>query len=344
MSRLIVPAFKGPNVKVQGVSAKDLCGWRPDEERQADFASQVQPLAIVAPRLMRTERKDVHLWLALKQVHPTWRRGAQGIGDCVSWGAELCATMLMALQHVKGQGRFIAEAATEPIYGGCRVEALGKSRGGRSDGAFGASAAKWMRDWGVILRVDMSQETGNSEHNLRTYDKGRAKEWGDYGCGGARDAGKLDGAARNMPVQHVVLVQSVEECVAAITNLYPVSIASMAGFGSMQRDERGVVRRSGQWAHQMMIGGIRWRAGQPEFRIFQSWGDSCKGPDPGINDPAISACSWWATAEDVAWILRTGDCWCFGDLVGLPPQQLDLVQPANRWYQPNIETHHTLAV
>lgn len=337
-------AYKGPRFQVHGTPVRDLCGWRPDDERTADFASQVRPLASVSPVLLQTERKDVHLWNALKQVHPSWRRGAQGIGDCVSWGAELCATMLMALQSVKGTSQFVAEGATEPIYGGCRVEALGKDRGGRSDGAFGASAAKWLRDWGCILRVDMSQETGISEHDLRSYSKTRAKDWGDYGCGGRNDRGKLDGAAREMPIQHVVQVTTVEECAAAIGNLYPVSIASMAGFGQMRRDSRGVCKRSGQWAHQMMIGGVRWRAGEPEFRIFQSWGDSCSGPDPGINDPAISACSWWSTAADVGWILRTGDCWCFGDIQGLPPQRLDLVYPASKWYQPNTQTYHTLAV
>lgn len=294
---------------------------------------------------MMTEKRDVFLWEALRQVHPRWQRGAQGIGDCVSWGAELAVTMLMALQHVKGQSRFIAEAATESIYGGCRVEALGKRSGGWSDGAFGAGAAKWVRDWGAILRVDMSKETGNAEHDLRRYDSKKAKDWGNYGCGGKNDQDKLDGAARLMPLQHVVAVDTVEECAAAVMNGYPVTIASMAGFGRMVRDSRGVARRSGQWAHQMMIGGVRWRGGASEHRIFQSWGPrAASGPDPGIDWPAVSGCSWWTTAEDVEWILRTGDCWAFGDIAGLPPQKLDITLPASKAYQPHLNPTHTLAV
>lgn len=330
---------------INGLAISDLCGWRPDENRIADFAAKNPRLSLVAPHLLTRERKDVFLWLALLRCKPNWLRGNQGIGDCVSWGAELAATCLMALQACKGTAKFIAEAATEPIYGGCRVEALGKRSGGWSDGAFGAAAAKWLRDWGVILRVDMSSQTGNAEHDLRKYVSKRAKDWGNYGCGGQNDGGKLDGAARLMPVQHVVGVETIEEAAAAIQNCYPITIASNAGFGDMVRNDRGICRIVGEWAHQMCILGVRWRAGEPEFRIFQSWGPkSCSGSDPGIEQAAINGCSWWATAEDVAWILKTGDCWIYGDVFGLPPQNLDIVSPANRWYQPDRKPTHTLAV
>jgi helicase len=80
------------------------------------------------------------------------------------------------------------------------------------------------------------------------------------------------------------------------------------------------------------LGGLRWRAGNPEFRIFQSWGPrSCSGPDPGINDAAISGCSWWSVAEDIAWILRTGDCWVLGDQRGLPKRTVHSCDPAAAW-------------
>lgn len=318
---------------INGVRILDLCKWVPDDRRISDFNQENSQLQYVAPHLLNTAKEDTFLWNALLAVHPSWRRGAQGIGDCVSWGAELVCTVLMALQAAKGQSRWIAEAATEPIYGGGRVEAQGRSRGGYSDGSFGAAAAKWLRDWGVLLRVDYSQDTKNPEHDLRQYSKKKAKEWGNFGCGGSRDNGVLDGAARQFPVQHVVAVKTVAEAAAAICNLYPITIASMAGFGSMNRDSRGMCRIVGQWAHQMCVLGVRFRAGEPEFRIFQSWGDSCSGPDPGIDKPVISACSWWCSAKDMAWILRSGDCWIFGDIAGLPAQSLDVVRPLSRWYQ-----------
>ena len=328
---------------INGVRIEDLCKWVPDDERIADFNGENSRLRYVAPHLLQTSRVDTFLWLALLMCHPRWRRGAQGIGDCVSWGAELVATVLMALQACKGDSRWITEAATEPIYGGGRVEAQGKKQGGYQDGSFGAAAAKWLRDWGVILRLNYGDETGNLEHDLRKYSKDKAKEWGNWGCGGQNDNDILDGVARQFPIQHVVAVQDVDEAAAAICNLYPITIASMAGFGDMRRDSRGVVRRTGQWPHQMCVLGVRFRAGEPEFRIFQSWGDSCSGPDPGIDHAVISACSWWATAEDMAWILRSGDCWIMGDIGGLPAQSLEVVQPLSRWYQPSrSEPQYTL--
>lgn len=311
------------------------------EDRLADDLQVVLREVVGVERFHHAGR--VHC-ITVEEDHTFICNGVQ-VSNCVSWGSELVVTNLMCLKHVKGQGRFIAEAATEAIYGGCRVEALGKSRGGRSDGAFGAAAAKWVRDWGVILRTDMSQLTGIDEHDLREYSGQKAKDWGDYGCGGRRDGGKLDTAAKEMPVQHVVGVSSVEEAAAAIQNMYPITIASMAGFGDMRRDSNGICRRRGQWAHQMCVLGIRWRAGQPEFRVFQSWGPrSCSGPDPGIHHPAISGCSWWITPEDMAWILRTGDCWIHGDVHGLPPQNLEITRPASYWFQKDRPITYELAV
>lgn len=326
-------------------NVQNLCGWVPNPEGSAELEGQVGSVGSSAGHLLSTPKKDAYLWLALLAVLPNWRRGAQGIGDCVSWGAELASTMLMALQHVKGVSRFVAEAATEPIYGGCRVEALGKRSGGWSDGAFGAAAAKWMRDWGVLLRVPYAQETGNQEHDLTRYDKERAKNWGNYGCGGQHDQGKLDAMAKLFPCQHVVACKSALEAAAAIANGYTVTIASMAGYGDMRRDSRGIVRRSGQWAHQMMLGGVRWVAGEPLFRCFQSWGaKSASGPDPGIESEAISGCSWWITAEDLEWICKSGDCWVIGDVHGLPPQSIDLIEPASRWAHAGvIPSSYTLA-
>ncbi len=194
----------------------------------------------------------------------------------------MAATFLMAIDAVAGTGSWIEEAATEPIYGGCRVEALGKTRGGRSDGAFGYAAAKWLKEYGVVLRTDYSKQTGNREHDLRKYDGKKEKEWGDYGCGGSADKGKLDAVAKQHPVEHIAQVKTVEEAIAALQNYYPITIASMAGFGDMKRDAEGMCYWVNQWAHQMALGAIKWVNGKPRFRVMQSWGDSCSGPDPGI--------------------------------------------------------------
>jgi hypothetical protein len=279
-------------------------------------------LAMHLPHLMRQRTKrDVYLWEALLAVKPSWQRGAQGIGDCVSWGAELCATILLAQLAVTGQSAWIEEAATEAIYGGCRVEALGERAGGYEDGAAGSWAAQWLNNFGVLLRIDYSQQTGNPDHDLRHYDERRAKEWGNYGCGGENDKGALDAIAKVYPVKDVTQVRSVEEAAASIDAGCPVSVASMAGFGDMKRDAEGICRIDGSWAHQMMFAGVRHLRGEPFLQCFQSWGKSCSGPFPGIAHPAILDCSWLVSPEDANKMLGADDSFAYSRVEGfaLPP-------------------------
>lgn len=285
----------------------------------------------VNPRLLSTKKVNTYLWLALLATNSSWKRGSQGIGDCVGWGAELAATTLMGLQHVQGISRFEGEASTEASYGGARVEARGRQSGGWSDGAYGFAAAKFYRDWGVILRKDYSKETGNPEHDMRRYGKTKAKDWGNYGCGGQRDKGKLDSIAKRMPINQVVGVKDPAEAESLILNGYPITIASAVGFKGMRRNSLGVVRRSGRWNHQMVVLGVRYLNGTLYFRVFNSWGKCASGADPGVEHEAIKDTSWWITEQDMAYILKSGDCWGFSDVEGLPKREIDLIKVASNW-------------
>lgn len=311
---------------------KEHYGWVPQWDEINRAASSCGHVGSVNPRLFSSRKVDTFLWLALLEVTDgKWKRGSQGIGDCVSWGAELAATTLMSLQHVQGTNRFIAEAATESCYGGARVEARGRQSGGWSDGAYGYAAANFYRDWGVTLRIDYSKQTGNPEHDLRRYSKSKAKDWGNYGCGGQKDKGKLDAISKQMPILQVVQVKTVPEAENAILNGYPITIASAVGFKGIRRNSEGVVRRSGRWMHQMVVLGVRYLKGKLYFRVFNSWGKCASGPDPGIEHESIRDCSWWITEQDMAYILKSGDCWAFSDVQGMPKRDIDLVKVANNW-------------
>jgi hypothetical protein len=186
-------------------------GYVPDPAHTERYVESLPfpRLADDLPHLIRQRTpRDVFLWLPLLKVKPSWQRGAQGIGDCVAWGAELAATFLMAMQHVAGESGWVEEAATEAIYGGCRVEALGKRLGGYEDGAAGSWAAEWLGRYGVLCRVDYAQQTGNAEHDLRQYSAQRAKQWGHFGCGGSSDKGALDSVAKQHPI-HAYQVHSI---------------------------------------------------------------------------------------------------------------------------------------
>lgn len=178
--------------------------------------------------------------------------------NCTSWGMELAATTLMATQDRLGGGQFVAEAATEPLYGGARVECAGGKPGGSrpagsQDGAVPAWCALFVKEYGVTLRLDYSRETGNPEHDLRVYSGKKAKNWGNSGCGGANDGGKLDTVAKEHPINHIAQVRNVTEAIASLNNGYAFTMGSQAGFGQMRRDDNGICRWVDTWGHQMCL-------------------------------------------------------------------------------------------
>src|SRR4051812_4357194 len=182
--------MNGPNDLHSSDAHLALCGYTPDLPATRAFVATLrQPtLREAAPDLLRQEKRDTVLWPAIVRLNPEWERGSQGIGDCVSWGYEMACTTLMSLQvFERNLEPVFRRAATEAIYGGSRVEASGHKTGGWSDGSYGAVAAKWVRDWGVLLRDDYSKRTSIAEHDLREYSSKRAKNWGNWGCGGEDD-------------------------------------------------------------------------------------------------------------------------------------------------------------
>lgn len=320
----------------QIVSLDGNFGYVPNREGTKRFIESlpIRSFSEVDAMRSRTARKDVNLWLPLLEVKPDWVRHAQAIGDCVSWGFELCCTMVLAIQARLGNCEWITEAATEAIYGGSRVEADGGRLGGYRDGSYGGAASKWLRDWGCVLRLDYSKETGIADHDLTRYSGDKAKEWGNFGCGGRDDAGREDGKldliAKRYPVT-LAPVTTTEEAAVAIENGYPIAVCSGVGFGQMKRNADGVVGASGSWSHCMMYGGVRWRNGKPDFRQFQSWGKSCSGPDPNVDHNAVSDCSWWTNERDAARQLNADDSFAISFIDGFPPQKLDWAETLANW-------------
>ena len=272
-----------------------------------------------------SDEEYVVLLDAVIDHNPRWLRRAQGIGDCVSWGYELCAYISMCVDVFTKRSPYLVEGevATEPIYGGSRVEARGRSRGGYSDGSYGAAAAKWLTKWGVLFRKDYSADTGYPEHDLTKYSAKKAKDWGNYGCGGDEGHKALDEIARSKPVKEAVLCESYDQLVAAIENGYPVSICSNQGLS--QRDNDGFANPSGSWAHCMAATGRR--LGKREgVLITNSWGNSwgTKKPLPGVSSENIKKCSAWVDAKVVDRMLKQWrDSFIITGVDGLVKREID---------------------
>jgi hypothetical protein len=300
---------------------KPRFGWKPDypamERILGESQHPILGLAAEAHSVPHTERTAL-LYEPIVWRWPAWKQGAQAIGDCVSWGSSLACTAILCKEAMRRNNPRLAPAAaaTESIYGGARVEALGKRSGGWSDGAFGLAAAKWVKNWGVLLRLDYSKQTGNPEHDLRKYNpdtpdgKGKAKSWGNWGNGGKEDNGALDALAKHMPVREYSSCRGFEDVGRTIGDLaQPVTIGSGQGF-DMTLDRDGFWHPSGSWAHLMVWLGVRYGS-RPGALLFQSWGPrttkKTENKWPKEMPDNVAGCSGWVDADVVDRMCKKGD-------------------------------------
>jgi len=309
-------------------------GWTPDAEgveaiiddRTSDVfnMSPADDREIGVCAFQSSQSDPIVLFDALRPLEPNWRRGAQKIGDCVSWGYAIAADLVVAVSIWLKQSpwEWPGVFATEPIYGGSRVEARGRTKpAGYSDGSYGGAAAKWLTQWGALNRIDYSLATGNAEHNLTTYSGERAKAWGNWGCGGRHDRDKLDTVARQRPVSKAYRVTSFDQLAAAIKNGYPVAICSGQGLGKRGAD--GFAPPRGSWSHCMTATGLRFD--KPGALITNSWGNSwgTSAPLPGVDWDEVKKCSAWVDAKTVDRMLKQNDSFALTGVDGLKRREIN---------------------
>lgn len=262
-------------------------GYKPNPAATFRFVRnlRIPHISTHAPHLLETNaERDACPILDLYAVDPNYKRGAQAIGDCVSWGFSLGASIVLAGQVVRGEAEWPGAWISENATYGLRAEVDPRNFANYQDGWYGSGAAEAYTKYGAIPSLDWSKETGNPDHDIRQYSGDRAKEWGKYGCGGQGDNGKLDSIAKKYPIREVSMITTLESAEAVMDRGCPIPICSDMGFGQMQRNEEGIVRPSGSWAHCMLDGLKLWRKGRRLWSIHQSWGNSCSGPQPYIEE------------------------------------------------------------
>lgn len=300
-------------------------GYTPDPEGTKRFLRTLaRPLLLQAnPMLQVRDGEPVLLYRALVKTYrqaygKDWVVGRQGIGDCVSWGWAHAADIHLAVMYQLGDTGEWREAATEAIYGGSRVEARGLKSAGYSDGSYGGAAAKWVSEWGVVFRQKYDAPWG--ELDLRVYSSSRAKEWGNYGCGGAEDSrgnSWFDQQAKSHPIKQVALVRTFQEAAAAIQSGYPVAVCSGQGFAS-KRDKDGFSPASGSWAHCMCFVAVRFD--RPGLLCLNSWGPTwIAGPKWPDDQPDGS---FWVEAAVAERMLAGNDSFAVSGYQGFPYREL----------------------
>jgi hypothetical protein len=234
----------------------------------------------------------------------------QTVGDCVAQGAAYAVDASKCVDIVVNNEReeWVAETATEDIYGGCRVQIGGGSVKG--DGAYGVWGARYCNEYGAVPRG----KYGNVD--LREYSGSKARSWGMPSGGVPKSLLKI---SKQHPILTVSRVDSYEQARDLLANGYAITVSSNQGFSS-RRDSEGFAKPKGEWAHQMCLLGVDDKYKRPGVLCMNSWGVWNAGPKR--NDQPDG--SFWIDADEVERsMLKVGDCWAFSGYEGFKPRKLD---------------------
>jgi hypothetical protein len=290
------------------MSVDQFFGWvpMPDESERIAAAQPIPSMADVTWLKDYGKGKTVLLYQCLEKAtgKPFPVRDQGRAGTCVSQGAAAAIDCLIGVQIVMGNEniRWDAESATEPIYGGSRVEVGGGILW--RDGSVGAWAAQWLTEWGNIQRGKYGQ------YDLSQYSISTSRDWGRHGV-----PDDLETTIKQYPVKAFTKIGGYTEARDALASGYPISVASNQGF-TYKRDKDGFSTPSGRWGHQMAVLGVCDDPKRPGVLICNSWNIYLQGSPKGqFNIPDNM---FFCDAEVFDRMAGQGDTFAFAHAVGLP--------------------------
>lgn len=224
----------------------------------------------------------------------------QNRGTCVSRGAKRVADLCQALAKYFGASVAFEYISHAFIYGTCRE--YGGALGGNpsdenDDGAVGAWAAYAVNHDGNLRNTDTDPDDNDNDDTL-------ACQWGAKGVPATvKVAGKLH------RIEKVVPIKTYEEARDWIASgVGGVTVASNVGYEGT-RDSNGVIRRSGNWSHQMCYTDQREDGTMKALLQCQSWGPDQPGGSYGSIE--IPSYTWWTLMDDVNVQLAERDAFGF---------------------------------
>lgn len=246
----------------------------------------------------------VATWLGVERTYPgCWPASAQRRGDCVSHSqrnAELTTMVGEVLaglpDAVSGKAEEAPQVSPEAQRDGVlATEAKYRHRGSRGDGWFCLAAARVaVQTTGAVLRKNYPGHADLTRYN---------PEW----AGGAATAGERDAFDDNK-FREATEPTTFEAIRDLLSRGFGISSCGSEGFAS-ERNEDGVSRRSGSWAHAMAYIGADDRPaahrkyGGPLVLVLNSWGPRWNsGPRTVLDTPGVEIPegSFWAKWSDVS--------------------------------------------
>lgn len=301
-------------------------GRQPDEltmgEEQINYDAEAKK---EMPRFsIKGTYKDVEkalLWELRPRVpkhEEIFRVFFQETGSCVGNGVGQAVRELSLVEvHRKGD----PELVLLPFY----LLPYGKSREyaglrGRGEGSWGTSAAKAIRQDGILPADTEGLEKWTVKNGGITWGRNAELKWSD---GAAIEAKWLEKSRVHL-VKTTALIKNTDEAFEALINGYSMTLASNWG-GMMQcqvQGEPGVLmnRRTGVWNHQMCcIGGWQHPSLGLIFFILNSWGDGAHGTCPS----GAPKGGFWIKASDFQNIIDQDEVFAFSQFQGFPAQEID---------------------
>lgn len=310
-------------------------GWVNDRE-EIELAAEtldVQVFADTPAGQVADLPKSAYLWKAYEQLfaRPPPLKDQNPTGSCVGFGTTTAVERSLATEIIahKGTKDEFAHFSEEVTYAGSRFEANGNSPPRfRGDGSNGGWAAKFVTD----PRYGMVPKAKYEHHDLTEYSASRARSWNNTGV-----PDYLEPVARKFPVKSAARITTWADAKKALASGYGIQIASSLAVGR-QRDENGVARESGSWAHSMCLDGYHTDTNGREYgHIENSWSKTNYHTGPvGWGDPTTAG--FWLEADAINRALRQGDSYAYSGATGFPARRpldwLIRAEPARR--QPDL--------
>lgn len=290
-----------------GAAPFNTTGWvnDPDEVAAVSATLPVKVFGDTPAGAIQEIPAAVYGWKAFEKLGLKAPIKNQGnVGSCVGHGTNTAAEYTLAdeIARRRGSAGEWARFAEEATYGFSRVD-IGGGRI-RGDGSVGAWAAKAETQLGNVPRKPYPSR------DLTTYSESLCREWGGRGV-----PAEFHAVAAQYRVKSFVQVKVWEEAKAALAQGYYVAVCSNQGF-SMRRDENGICRPSGSWAHCMALTGYHTENRREYGHITNSWGPTAHTGPVGWGDPPTDG--FWADASVIDRMLRQGDSWAFSGVIGFP--------------------------
>lgn len=301
----------------------NLFGWVPpvDRTREQNEAHSRIVGSMPAFKIMGDDAtaEKAFLWEACKKIFAGQhaKRIHQLTGSCVGAGGCNMLKVLMAVEiAIKGDPEEYKEPWWPFTYGRSRYRA---GMGGQGEGSTGSGWAEAIKEDGIF------EQAGHGLPDFTESDPGWLKltsgiemKWSD---GRAVDQKWLE-LGKKHPVGTVAPIKSSEDAAIALSNGYPLTIASMYGTSSIRPTGEPKVQLAtwnDSWAHQMSISGY-WDHPTlgPIFYVQNNWGQGAH-PAPLNDEPGGG---FWIPAKDLDKICRD-EAFAFSAFTGFPARVID---------------------